>query len=95
MLTIALSDISTFPIPADFTSELQRLESSQFTFPDDRAIDVPELQGAQYSNSGGFEAAILGTFITFGGVSKLIPPEISPECEAVFNFDGSSYRQGA
>ncbi|KAG4422570.1 hypothetical protein IFR04_004339 [Cadophora malorum] len=37
-------DISTFPIPADFTSELQRLESSQFTFPDDRAIDVPELQ---------------------------------------------------
>lgn len=36
--------MTSFPPLADFGSELQNLESSQFTFPDDGTLDVPELQ---------------------------------------------------
>jgi hypothetical protein len=44
MLTALASDIPSFYASADFSSELQSLESSQFTFPDDGTLDVPELQ---------------------------------------------------
>ena len=33
-------------------------------------VDAPEPQGAQNSNSGGLEAAILDTFIIFGGLES-------------------------
>jgi hypothetical protein len=36
--------MASFSLPADFGSELQSLEISQFTFPDDGNLNVPELQ---------------------------------------------------
>lgn len=44
ILTARESDMASFSPWADFGSELQSLESSQFTFPDDGTLDVPELQ---------------------------------------------------
>ncbi len=43
-LTVLALDMVSFCASADLSSELQSLESSQFTFPDEGTLDVPSLQ---------------------------------------------------
>ena len=60
-------DLSALPRDYERRDALERAAESRSIGP----VDVPELQSAQNSNSGGLEAAILDTFMTFG---RLEPP---------------------